>query len=123
MVEITVISAETKREESEVIKKQLEEQSAREKEIVDKRIAELIPNVLKYCTDMLNTTKTAYNYLVVDFFVFDKIFKDVPMNEIEKAFDAVVELLGIAGYSAFHHTYSKSWQTRSNKLGYFHIRW
>lgn len=123
MIEITVISAEAKREESAIIKRQLEEQIAREKAIVDKRIAELIPNVLKYCTDMLNSTKTADNCLEVNFFVFDKFFKDIPMDEIEEAFDAVVELLGIAGYSAYHHIYSKGWQTRSGKLGYFHISW
>ena len=123
MIEITVISAEAKREESAIVKRQLEEKIAREKAITDKRIAELIPNVLKYCTDMLNSTKTADNYLVVRFFVFDKFFKDIPMNEIEKAFDVVTELLGVAGYSVSHYIYSESWQTRSGKLGYFSIKW
>jgi hypothetical protein len=123
MIEITVISAEAKREESAIIKRQLEEKIAREKAITDKRIAELIPNVLKYCTDILNSTKTADNYLVVEFFVCNKIFKDIPMDGIEKVFDTVAKLLGIAGYTVSHHVYSKSWQTRSGRLGFFRIKW
>lgn len=123
MIEITVISAEAKREESEIIKKQIEERIAREKEVVNKRIAELVPNILEVCTSILNTTKTANNYTTAQFFVFDNFFKDVPITEIEKAFITVKELLIIAGYKVDYHIYSESWQTRSAKLGYITMRW
>ena len=123
MIQITVISAEAKREESAIIKKQLEERLAREKEIVDKRVAELVPNILEHCTNLLNHTKTADNRMVAEFFIFDKFFKDVPIEEIDKAFATVKELLNIAGYKVTYYIYSKSWQTRSKKLGYIDMRW
>lgn len=123
MIQITVISAEAKREESALIKKQLEERLAREKEIVDKRVAELVPNILEHCTAILNHTKTAENRVVAEFFIFDKFFKDVPIEEIDKAFATVKELLNIAGYKVTYYIYSKSWQTRSKKLGYIDMRW
>lgn len=123
MIQITVISAEAKREESAIIKKQLEERLAREKEIVDKRVAELVPNILEHCTKLLNHTKTADNRMVAEFFIFDKFFKDVPIEEIDKAFATVKELLNIAGYKVTYYIYSKSWQTRSKKLGYIDMRW
>ena len=70
---------------------------------------------------MLKRRRTYLNYNSL--FIFDKFFKDVPIEEIDKAFATVKELLNIAGYKVTYYIYSKSWQTRSKKLGYIDMRW
>lgn len=130
MLEITILSAEAKREEDKAIKmvrnfekeiKKCQEIQVKT-ELKEKWLKELFANINK----AMSKATDCLSYYIIDFdnYSTSSQLEDWELvNIMRECCDIIIESYELAGYQVDLHEYSKSWRTRSNRFGYFNIDW
>ena len=127
MIELSIVSADVKRELDKPLKIMKAINSQIEKAEKEKMIAEYKE---KWIKKIFNTLKkdmeTSTDWISHTFEVSEF---PAPQNFYSKSyvltecFEIVVQLLEEAGYKAHFHEYCKGWQTRSGRFGYVSVHW
>lgn len=123
MIELTIMSAEAKRAETNLRVAQKEIQRKLHEAQRPQRVEELVQKVFNFAKSKVeNSDHSCCQVVITD----DEMFLWKPWNDSEllEAIDIVITLLKGAGYEVNNfHEYSKGWKTRSGKFGYFFIFW
>lgn len=127
MIELSIVSADTKRELDKPIKISRAinyeiEKIEKEKmttELKEKWIKQIF-NTLK--EDIENSTDWTSHCFDLDEFIAPNDFY-TKNSVLTECFEIVTQLLEEAGYQTIFHEYSKGWQTRSGRFGYISVIW
>lgn len=123
MIELTIKSAETKRKENEIYK--FNEEKRRQEYEINRplRVADLLPRLFNKVKKEIEK-ETCFNSCCIDLYHTEiKKWNCYDFKDLEETIDLVIKLLAEAGYECYSNTYSKAWQTRSDKYGYIHVNW
>lgn len=125
MINLSIISAESKREEYEIHQAQKELERIMHEMMTPQRIEALTEKIFNYAKEEIEKTKNLTLCSVTihewDFWRWEISYNE---KEAKEAINLCIHLLEMAGYKVdSYYEYSKSWRTRSGKLGYFTVRW
>lgn len=118
MLELTIISAETKKIQLEELKAKKEFEEMIFLAERSKRVEKMVEAMFTQISKEIETSESSYvNYLIMEEDL-NKIHYCNKLGEFDEAMDTVIELLKIAGYEVndFYH-YSNSWFQKSGKFG------
>ena len=124
MICLTIDSADTKRQKDKeyLIQAELQKQvSAME---MPARVEKIIPLLFEFTKSEMERSHLGCCYITLTIPQIKKWGAIDYSNEMKSAIDTVRNMLQIAGYECEDfYEYSTSWQRRSEKFGYFAIRW
>ena len=123
MIQLSIMSAEAKRAETDLRNAQREAYQRMIEQQRPARVEKLIEQVFNFAKSKIE--KAEYGSCQVTI-TEDEIFLWKPWSddELREAVCEVVNLLRIADYDVREfHEYSKGWKTRSGKFGYIYIFW
>ncbi len=125
MINLSIISAESKREEYEIHQKQKELDRIIHGMMTQQRIEALTEKIFNYAKEEIEKTKDFTSRTVTihewDFWEWGISYHE---KEAKEAINLCIHLLEMAGYKVDnYYEYSKSWQNQSGKLGYFTVKW
>ena len=123
MIQLSIMSAEAKRAETDLRNAQREAYQRMMEKQRPARVEKLIEQVFNFAKSKIE--KAEYGSCQVTI-TEDEIFLWKPWSddELREAVCEVVNLLRIADYDVREfHEYSKGWKTRSGKFGYIYIFW
>lgn len=123
MVELVIMSADAKRKENETrrIMKQMEEEA--HEAMRPLRVENLTVQIFNLAKSRIEVSTFDYcEVLITDGEI--RKWGWPADDELMEAIERVRLLLSVAGYQCNDwHEYSKSWHTRSGKVGYLYVRW
>ena len=125
MINLSIISAESKREEYEIHQAQKELERIKHEMMTPQRIEALTEKIFNYAKEEIEKTKN-YTSCSVTIHEWDFWRWEITYNEKEakEAINLCGRLLEMAGYKVDdYYEYSESWQKRSGKLGFFVVKW
>ena len=124
MINLSIISAESKREEYEIHQKQKELERIMHEMMTPQRIEALTEKIFNYAKEEIEKTKNFASCTVTihewDFWKWEISYNE---KETKEAINLCIYLLEKAGYKVSnYYEYSESWQ-KKGKLGYFIVKW
>ena len=127
MIELSIVSADTKRELDKPLKvmkaiKSQIENAEKEKMIIEyrekwiKQIFNTLKNTMETSTD-----STVHTFCCDDFKCPKNLYTKYYI--LTECFETVAKLFEEAGYRTHYHEYCKQWRTRSGRFGWFGVYW
>lgn len=125
MINLSIISAENKREEYEIHRAQKELERIIHEAMTPQRIEALTEKIFNYAKEEIEKTKDSTSCTVTihdwNFWQWEISYNE---KEAKEAISLCIRLLEMAGYKINnYYEYSESWQKKSGKLGYFIVKW
>lgn len=123
MIQLSILSAGEKRIENLKRAEQREKEAQKFRDERPKRVEELTEKIFNYAKKQIDKSNFDSCEVLItedDLWKWEAHYKD----ETLEAIDIVISLIKLAGYRVDDfYEYSKAWQTRSGKFGYFYVRW
>lgn len=127
MIQLSILSAGEKRIENlkraEQREREKEKEAQKFREEKPQRIEELTEKIFNHAKKQIEKSDLDFCTVLIiedDLWKWRAYYKD----ETLEAIDIVISLIKLAGYEVDDfYEYSKAWQTRSGKIGYFSVRW
>ena len=119
MIQLSIMSAETKRIESAFYAEERRIQEEKEKAERPIRVEKLAETIFILVREKIKNEKfnSCFTYLN-----YNKVGSR-NNNEIAEACEIVSAMLKKAGYKTNVYEYSQAWQTRKGEFGYFYASW
>lgn len=122
MLNLSIISAEEKRKEVEMLKIKREAERIAYEALRNQRVEQLVERLFKMVKNDIEKSEENKCETVITETIF-KSFESQDWGEFEDAATIVKTLLEKAGYTFYEHTYSDSWRKKSGKIVSFSISW
>lgn len=125
MINLSIISAESKREEYEIHHAQKELERIMHEMMTPQRIETLAEKIFNYAKEEIEKTKDfPFCTITINDWNFWQWEISYSEREAKEAINLCIHLLEMAGYKVGnYYEYSESWQKKSGKLGYFIVKW
>lgn len=121
MIELSIISAESKKTEIDIFEAEKEAKRKIYEAQRSQRVEKLTEQIFNTLKTKIENSKSYWNCITITEDHFNKWGKP-DMNELQDAFKVVAQLFITAGYKTHGFCeYGKSWRTRSGKVGYINI--
>lgn len=125
IIELSVVSADTKRKELEAYQAKKEAERIAYEAQRNQRVERLVECLFNKAKSAIENTIDC-SFCSIDIYENDLVDAgNFSMDELVDAADIVFTLLHKAGYTTNGalYKYSRSWRDRSGKVAYFSVRW